>query len=95
MINTKEPKDTNSTLDSMVQEARGYMSDEELMVFIEKLEKFNDLCQSHDWNYAFTDDASVWRRGDKERQEITRMARELSQLGYNLEADEILKTHMY
>lgn len=59
------------------------------------LKYFEVLCQSHDWNYAFTDDASVWRRGDKERQEITRVARELSELGFNREADEILKAHMY
>lgn len=58
------------------------------------LEDFRVLCQSHDWYFRYSDDHKVFLKGTAEREEITRAARELRELGYNLEADEILKEYI-
>lgn len=77
MINTKEPKDTNETLDAIVQEARAFMSDEELIEFIAKLERLESLLKSHDWYYMYSDDHSVWKKGVSEREAIGQLTAQL------------------
>ena len=32
------------------------------------LEDFTVLCNNHDWTYEYSDDHSVWRRGNIERE---------------------------
>jgi len=57
----------------------------------EKLKEFESAIRSHDWTYMMSDD-SRWRiNGQQERTVITRIAREIEELGGLDEAKELWK----
>lgn len=41
------------------------------------IEAYKAALAAHDWFYDFSDDFSVWSRGNRERQELRRMAQRL------------------
>ena len=43
----------------------------------EKLDQFRKLCQNHDLTYTYSDDGSVYRRGEAEYAAIRKLAAEL------------------
>lgn len=40
-------------------------------------DRYVQLLKTHDWYYDYTDDHSVWQRGNRERAEITQMYKAL------------------
>lgn len=40
------------------------------------LSEFYNLCLRHDWFYSFSDDQSMWRRGQNQRDEINRVRKQ-------------------
>jgi hypothetical protein len=41
------------------------------------LDRFRTMCQRHDLTYNYSDDGSVWRRGEASLAEVLRVARTL------------------
>lgn len=47
------------------------------------IQQFETLLKNHDWYYDFTDDNSVWRRGQAEWNAIMKVKEELLRNGYS------------
>ena len=66
------------------------LSPEEIEV---KLKEFEELCKVHDWFYDYSDDHSVWKKGEAMQKEINTKYSELLKLNKGAEARRISKKH--
>jgi hypothetical protein len=41
------------------------------------LDHYKQLLKAHDWHYAYSDDHRVWLKGEKERNELLKLANTL------------------
>jgi hypothetical protein len=54
------------------------------------LEELEDKCKAHDWYYEYSDDYSVWKKGQAKAVEIRSIVSKLERLGARTSAMEIL-----
>lgn len=59
----------------------------------DKLEEFEELCKVHDWFYDYSDDHSVWKKGEAMQKEINAKYSELLKLNKGAEARQISKKY--
>jgi hypothetical protein len=57
----------------------------------ELLRKFESALRSHDWYYMMSDDSIYYHSGQLERNEISRLAKQLKDEGYLDQAVELWK----
>lgn len=69
------------------------MSNSELLhpKTINLFREFQQLCVGHDWYYSKSDDHREWKKGVAEEAEITRLFKDLSEMGLYEGAREIYK----
>ena len=59
-----------------------------------KLQTLEELLKSHDWFYQYSDDFSVYERGDRESNTINKVISALIDAGFGKEADDLYDKHL-
>lgn len=58
-------------------------------VVVEELNKLKDMLMKHDKYYDYSDDHSVWKKGNEEFNAIYALANQLKLAGYSTEVQEL------
>lgn len=59
-----------------------------------KLEILEERLQEFDWNYQYSDDYRVYQRGSNQSRVINKLMRELTELGYEKDADKLYEQYL-
>ena len=59
-----------------------------------KLQTLEKLLQDHDWFYQYSDDYSVYERGDRESDTINAVINALKDAGFGKEADDLYDKYL-
>ena len=59
-----------------------------------KLQTLEELLQNHDWFYQYSDDNSVYERGDRESDTINTVINALKDAGFDKEADALYDKYL-
>lgn len=59
----------------------------------EILTQYEEMLKTHDWTYGWSDDFSVWKRGNAQRNKINAMKKELGEVGLGDKAKELFEKY--
>lgn len=59
-----------------------------------ELKRLESLCAAHDWYFDFSDDHSVWKRGQRESDAIMAIQRSMIAQGFGAEAKAVVDKYI-